>query len=116
MRWAEEAHVCVVGNYRMQTGQSVLMDRRGPEGSPHHYTDADNVLGAVHAISKEVVTFTNTGYINSQSAVELLRQLKQKFDDLPITIVLERNAFVLEEATRLGIQVSAALFAQSQPD
>ena len=69
-----------------------------------------NVLGAVHAITKEVVTFTNTGYINSQSVVELLRQLKQKFDDLPITIVLDnaryqRNAFVLEEATRLGIQL-----------
>ena len=41
MRWAEETHVCVVGNYRMQTGQSVLMDRRDPEGSPHHYTDAE---------------------------------------------------------------------------
>ena len=41
MRWAEETHVCVVGNYRMQTGQSVLMDRRGLEGSPHHYTDVE---------------------------------------------------------------------------
>ena len=69
-----------------------------------------NVLGAVHAITKEVVTFTNTGYINSQSVVALLQQLKQKFGDRPITIVLDnaryqRNAYVFAEAATLGIQL-----------
>jgi len=41
IRWAEVTHVAIVGNYRMSTGQSVLMDRRGPDGVPHHYTDAE---------------------------------------------------------------------------
>ena len=40
----------------------------------------------------------------------LLQQLKQKFSDQPITIVLDnaryqRNAFVFEEAAKLGIQL-----------
>jgi hypothetical protein len=40
IQWAEDAR-CVVGNYRMSTGQSVLMDHRGPKGVAHHYTDAE---------------------------------------------------------------------------
>ena len=69
-----------------------------------------NVLGAVHAVTQKVVTFTNTGYINSQSVVTLLQKLAQQFGNLPITIVLDnaryqRNAFVLEEAAKLHIQL-----------
>ncbi len=41
MQWAQTAHVCVVGNYRMSTGQSVLIANRGPESVAHHYTDAE---------------------------------------------------------------------------
>ena len=69
-----------------------------------------NVLGAVHAVTQKVVTFTNTGYINSQSVVTLLQKLAQQFGNLSITIVLDnaryqRNAFVLEEAAKLHIQL-----------
>lgn len=69
-----------------------------------------NVLGAVHAVTQKVVTFTNTGYINSQSVVALWQKLAQQFGNLSITIVLDnaryqRNAFVLEEAAKLHIQL-----------
>lgn len=67
-----------------------------------------NVLGALHAITHEVVTVTNEAYINSESVVALLKQLATSFTDLPITIVLDnaryqRNHYVMSEAERLGI-------------
>ncbi len=69
-----------------------------------------NVLGALHAITLQVVTFTNDQYINSFSVVELLKKLAMEFTDLPITIVLDnakyqRNKFVMGEATKLGIEL-----------
>lgn len=67
-----------------------------------------NVLGALHAITHEVVTVTNDTYINSESVVMLLAKLAERFTDLPITLVLDnaryqRNAYVMAEAERLGI-------------
>lgn len=69
-----------------------------------------NVLGALHAITYQVITFTNDSYINSQSVVELLKKLASSFADLPITIVLDnakyqRNEFVMGEAAKLGIEL-----------
>ena len=67
-----------------------------------------NVLGALHAVTHEVITVTNDTYINSESVVTLLNQLVKRFTDLPITLVLDnaryqRNAYVMAEAERLGI-------------
>ena len=67
-----------------------------------------NVLGALHAITHEILTVTTDTYINSQSVVELFTQLAARFTDLPITVVLDnaryqRNHFVMAEAERLGI-------------
>ena len=67
-----------------------------------------NVLGALHAITHEIITVTNDKYINSESVVALLEKLAKKFTDLPITLVLDnaryqRNAFVMAEAERLHI-------------
>lgn len=69
-----------------------------------------NVLGALHAVTHQVVTFTNDQYINSFSVVELLKTIASEFMDLPITIVLDnatyqRNAFVMGEAAKLGIEL-----------
>ncbi len=69
-----------------------------------------NVLGALHAITHEVVTITNTGYINSQSVVALLTKLHEKFADLPITLVLDnaayqRCALVRDKAAELNIEL-----------
>jgi len=48
-----------------------------------------NVLGAVNAITKEVITFTNTTYITSDTLIKFLKQLKEKFSDKPIAIILD---------------------------
>ena len=42
MKWAEEHHVCVVGNYRMASGGNVLMATRD-QNAPvyHHYSDEE---------------------------------------------------------------------------
>ena len=45
-----------------------------------------NVLGALHATSLQLVTVTNTDYINAQSVATLLRQIAADFSDLPITL------------------------------
>jgi len=67
-----------------------------------------HVLGALDAITHEIVTVTNTTDINSASVVTLLERLAKDFSDRPITLVLDnaryqRNAYVMGEAVRLGI-------------
>ena len=69
-----------------------------------------NVLGAVHAISLQVITFTNETYINAESVAVLLRRIATTFADLPITIVLDnvryqRCRFVVTLAAELGIEL-----------
>jgi len=67
-----------------------------------------HVLGALDAITHEIVTVTHTTDINSASVVTLLERLAKDFSDRPITLVLDnarypRNAYVMGEAVRLGI-------------
>jgi hypothetical protein len=49
-----------------------------------------NVLGALNAISHQMVVITNTDYINSYSVCSLLIKLSQKYGDLPILIRLQK--------------------------
>ncbi len=69
-----------------------------------------NVLGALNAITREIVTVTNTGYINSHSVVELLEKLVKQFPDRPITLILDNARYqrcqdVFDAAIRLGIEL-----------
>lgn len=69
-----------------------------------------NVLGAVNAITKEVITLTNTTYITSDTLIEFLKLLKEKFMDKPIAIVLDnaryQHCFVVKTmAQSLGIHL-----------
>jgi len=69
-----------------------------------------NVLGAVNAITKEVVTLTNTTYITSNTLIEFLKLLKEKFADKPIAIVLDNARYqhcflVTTFAKSLGIHL-----------
>jgi transposase len=50
-----------------------------------------NVLGAVNAITKEVTTYTNTTYICANTLITFLKQLKERYNDKPIAIVLDTN-------------------------
>ena len=69
-----------------------------------------SVLGALNAITKEVVTITDHGYINAVSVGELLQKLHDRFGLLPIVVIMDnaryqRCAFVEETARKLGIQL-----------
>ena len=69
-----------------------------------------NVLGALHATTLQVVTFTNDSYINSLSVAKLMCQIAVEFAGLPITLVMDnaryqRCRFVKDLATALGIEL-----------
>lgn len=69
-----------------------------------------NVLGAVDAISKEVVTLCNTTYINAQTIVDFLILIKERYGERPIKIVLDNARyqhckFVAEAAKEMGIDL-----------
>ena len=69
-----------------------------------------NVLGALHAISKEVVTVTNDTYITAQQVCELLETLAALNSNLPLSVVLDnaryqRCALVIERARQLNIEL-----------
>jgi transposase len=52
-----------------------------------------NVLGALNALTHEMVTITNTGYINSYSVCKLLVKITQKCGNLPVSIVLDNARY-----------------------
>src|SRR5665647_609565 len=69
-----------------------------------------NVLGAVNAITKEVITLTNTTYITSGTLIDFLKLLKEKYADKPIAIVLDNARYqhcflVTTFAKSLGIHL-----------
>jgi transposase len=69
-----------------------------------------NVLGAVHAITKQVTTHINTTYVNSQTITDFMIQLKRQYVDLPIVLVMDNAKyqhcqFVLEKAKLLNIKI-----------
>jgi len=69
-----------------------------------------NVLGALNAITHELVTVTNDTYINSESVCELLRKLAALKLGIPITLILDnaryqKCALVLTTAASLQIEL-----------
>lgn len=69
-----------------------------------------NVLGALNAVSHEVITVTNIGYINACSVCELLEKIAMKYCNLPISIVLDNARYqkcklVQECAKSLNIEL-----------
>ncbi|MHC4736419.1 MAG: IS630 family transposase [Planctomycetota bacterium] len=52
-----------------------------------------NVLGAVDAVTKEILTFTNETYINAESVCQLLVQIVRRYGHVPITIVLDNARY-----------------------
>ena len=69
-----------------------------------------NVLGALNAVSHELITVTNTGYINSQSVCELLSKIAALGLKMPITLVMDnaryqRCALVQQWAKTLNIEI-----------
>ena len=67
-----------------------------------------NVLGAWDAVTRQLVTVTNTTVVNTETMCELLRKIAALGLTGPITLVLDnaryqRNAVVQALATQLGI-------------
>ena len=82
-----------------------------------------NVLGALNAITHQLVTVTNESYINAISVCELLEKLALLGLQTPITVVMDnardpRCRLVQEKAAALGIELlwSFDLLPQSQSD
>ena len=69
-----------------------------------------NVLGALHAITHQLITVTNESYINATSVCELLEKIAALGLCTPITLVMDnaryqRCRLVLERASQLGIEL-----------
>ena len=69
-----------------------------------------NVLGALNAITHQLVTVTNESYINATSVCTLLEQIAQLGLQTPITVVMDnaryqRCRLVLAKAADLRIEV-----------
>lgn len=67
-----------------------------------------NVLGAINALSLEIITVTNETYINAESVCQLLEKLSGLALRIPITLIwdnarYQKCAAVFECAERLGI-------------
>lgn len=69
-----------------------------------------NVLGAYSAKGSELITITNTGYINSDTLVELLTVIHTRHADTAITLVLDNARYqrcekVMNKALEFGIDL-----------
>jgi len=69
-----------------------------------------NVLGALNAVTHELVTEINTTYINALSVCALLRKVADRGMRVPITLVMDnaryqRCALVRDTAEELGIEL-----------
>lgn len=69
-----------------------------------------NVLGALNAVTKEIITITNETYINSETICQLLTKIAAIGITLPITLVLDnaryqRCQLVQDLAAMLGIEL-----------
>lgn len=67
-----------------------------------------NVLGALNALTLEIITVTNETYINAESVCQLLQKLSDLALGIPITVVwdnarYQKCAAVFELAAQLGI-------------
>lgn len=69
-----------------------------------------NVLGALNAVTHELITVTNETYIHAESVCELLLKIYRKDIRVPITLVLDnaryqKCALVRELAEQFGIEL-----------
>ena len=52
-----------------------------------------NVLGAIDAVSHNLITFCNNGYINSTTVCELLSQIRNLDREIAVTIVVDNAKY-----------------------
>jgi transposase len=63
-----------------------------------------NVLGALNAITHELIKITTDTYINADSVCELLRKIAEQHIGLPITLILDnaryQKCFIIQEVAK----------------
>ena len=59
-----------------------------------------NVLGALNAITRDLITITNETYINAASMLELMSKLRKKYGQVPMTLVLDNVRYQRCQAVR----------------
>jgi transposase len=69
-----------------------------------------NVIGAIHATTKELTALYNTTYITAETVVELLERIAKQYAGLPIHIFLDNARYqhcqlVKDAAKQLGISL-----------
>jgi transposase len=69
-----------------------------------------NVLGALNAVTHELILVTNDTYINADSVCDLLRRIAARGLTLPITLILDNARYqkchiVMDLAKSLGIEL-----------
>lgn len=69
-----------------------------------------NVLGALNAITKQVITVSNDSYINADSVCQLLHKLRALCPDKPLTVVMDNARYqrchlVMDLAAELDIEL-----------
>lgn len=69
-----------------------------------------NVLGALNAVTRELITVTNDAYINAETVCVLLRKIAEQDLGVPISLILDnaryqKCALVRELAESLGIEL-----------
>jgi transposase len=69
-----------------------------------------NVLGALNAVTYQIITVTNETYINSESICQLLRQLSALNLAIPLTLIMDNARYqkcqiVTELARELSIEL-----------
>ena len=52
-----------------------------------------NVLGAVNAITKEIITFNNTSYITAETIIDFFKNLRKHYGEMPLKIVLDNARY-----------------------
>ena len=65
-----------------------------------------NVLGALNAVTHELITIINDTYINSQSVCDLLRKIADLNLMMPVTLVLDNARY---QRSKLAQQLAEAL-------
>ena len=100
--FVDAAH-CVYGSFLCCLWSFVRLFVRAASGRQRF-----NVLGALDAVTRELVAVTNTTVVNALTMCELLEKVAAKGLKAPVTLVLDnaryqKCALVREAADRLGI-------------
>lgn len=69
-----------------------------------------NVLGAVDAISREVITLDNTSYITAETVMDFLHKIRGRYENKPVVVVMDNARYqhcslVTNKAKELNIKI-----------